>query len=562
MMTILRSRLPSRRCARTFPSVALILFGLSVLPAAAATTNAIRWWVSSADRKQQLAEQAPLEWRAGAGSPASRIAINPAITFQTMLGLGSSLEPTTCSNLWAMSAADRADTVERVVSSTAGIGMNLMRVCIGTPDFTGDPWYSYSDLPRGETDPELKHFSIEKDRAYILPVLKLARAKNPELLFFASPWSPPGWMKSNGTMIGGELLPRWYPAYADYFIKFIRAYEAEGIPIYAVTVQNEPGVDRAKEKNPKWHYPSCHWTGEQERDFIREHLGPALRRAGLKTKIWCYDHNYNAKTSGDDPGLDYPRTILRDPRAAAFVDGVAFHGYEGKPSAMTTFHAEFPNVPLHFTEGSVFGIGGAVDLIERLRNWVASYNAWVLMLDDHGKPNNGPFAASRATVALNTKTQKAEYLLDYHLYGQFMKFVTRGAVRVDSGESTRNFAHVAFRNREGQIVLVVANAESGEKLFELSCAGRTVSARLEGKSLRPFSGRNRQHFSVASGSLTRIPQLEWGDNRPRDGSAGFPACCIAGFQTCARLNLLSRHEWRTLCRLRSRRYSRLGNLRY
>ena len=165
-----------------------------------------------------------------------------------MLGLGSSLEPATCSNLWRMSAADRERTIERLVSPTTGIGMNLMRICIGTPDFTGDPWYSYNDLPPGETDPELKRFSIEKDRAYILPVLKLARQKNPDLLFFASPWSPPGWMKSTGTMIGGELLPQWYPAYAEYFVKFIHAYEAEGIPIYAVTIQNEPGVDRAKEK--------------------------------------------------------------------------------------------------------------------------------------------------------------------------------------------------------------------------------------------------------------------------------------------------------------------------
>ena len=390
MMIMNRSwRRPRHWSVGFFPGVTLVLFALSVAPAPA-VTNSIHWWVSSADRKQQLAEQPALKWRAGADAQGPRIEINPTVTFQTMLGLGSSLEPTTCSNLWAMSAADRADTIERVVSPSVGIGMNLMRVCIGTPDFTGDPWYSYNDLATGETDPELKRFSIEKDRAYILPVLKLARAKNPDLLFFASPWSPPGWMKRNGTMIGGELLPQWYAVYAEYFVKFIRAYEAEGVPIYAVTVQNEPGVDRAKEKNPKWHYPSCHWTGEQERDFIRDHLGPALRRAGLKTKIWCYDHNYNLKTTGADPGLDYPRAILRDAAAAAFVDGVAFHGYEGKPSAMSVFHEEFPKVPLHFSEGSVFGVEGAVDLIERLRNWATSYNAWVLMLDDHGKPQQRP----------------------------------------------------------------------------------------------------------------------------------------------------------------------------
>jgi glucosylceramidase len=303
---------------------------------AAATEVAppVRCWISTVDLKQQLAEQPPLMWQVAGHSSGNRIEVNPAETFQTMLGLGSSLEPSTCWNLSLMSASDRESTMERLVDRERGIGMNLMRICMGTPDFTGDRWYSYSDLAPGKTDPELKEFSIEKDRAYILPVLKLARQKNPNLLFFASPWSPPGWMKSTGTMIGGQLLPRWYPAYAEYFVRFIRAYEAEGIPICAVTIQNEPGVDRAKAKDPNWFYPSCHWTGEQERDFIRDHLGPAFRRAGLTTRIWCYDHNYNVRIRDDDPGIAYPRAILNDPQAAQFVSGAAFHGYAGKPDGI------------------------------------------------------------------------------------------------------------------------------------------------------------------------------------------------------------------------------------
>src|SRR5262249_48955285 len=148
-----------------------------------------------------------------------------------------------------------------------GINLNLMRICIGTSDFTGDPWYSYDDIPAGRTDPELSHFSIAKDRSYILPILKQAIKINPNLQLFASPWSPPGWMKTTGNMIGGGLLPKWYSAYAHYFVKFIKAYEAEGTPIYAVTVQNEPGVDR--EHQPKMRYPSCKWTAEEERDFIK-----------------------------------------------------------------------------------------------------------------------------------------------------------------------------------------------------------------------------------------------------------------------------------------------------
>ena len=457
----------------------LIVLATFQLPAATPVDS----WLTTADSRQTISPQPPLAFTNTPVATPDRVEIEDTTTFQTILGLGSSLEPTTCSNFWRMTVADREELMERVVNPERGIGMNLMRLCIGTPDFTGDPWYSYCDLPSGETDPELKHFSIERDRTYNLPVIQLARRKNADLLFVASPWSPPGWMKSNGTMIGGQLLPKWYSTYAKYFVRFIQAYETEGIPIYAVTIQNEPGVDRATENNPKWHYPSCRWTGEQERDFIRDHLGPTLRSAGLKTKIWCYDHNYNVKGNADDPGLAYPRAILQDPQAAAFVDGVAFHGYAGKPSGMSVFHDEFPKVPIHFTEGSVFGIKGAVELIERLRNSAASYNAWVLMLDDQGKPNNGPFAAKYATVALNTKTLKPEYLLDYHIYGQFMKFIPCGAVRVESRSVGEAPAQVAFRTADRNLILVAANPGASERRFDVHWRDQSYIGILPPKSV-------------------------------------------------------------------------------
>lgn len=479
-----RTPLPAR--GRLGGSIALLpaITALLGMPALAAA-GTLRWWVSSADLQHQLAEQPPLAWQTGAADEGPRLEVSPSVTFQTMLGLGSSLEPSTCSNLWRMTPADRERTMERLVSPTAGIGMNLMRLCIGTPDFTGDPWYSYNDLPAGASDPELKHFSIERDRAYILPVLKLARQKNPALLFFASPWSPPGWMKSTGTMIGGHLLPRWYPAYAEYFVKFIRAYEAEGIPIHAVTVQNEPGVDRAKERDPRWFYPSCHWTAEQERDFIRDHLGPGFRRHGLATRIWCYDHNYNEKPRGDDPGIAHPRAILRDAQAAQFVSGVAFHGYAGAPSGMSALHAEFPRVPLHFTEGSVFGLRGGVELVERLRHWAASYNAWVTLLDDRGKPNNGPFQASRTIITLDPQTRQPKEHFDYFLYGHFMKFIQRDAVRVGSEGGGRALAHVAFRNPDGTLVLVVVNPGGGQRAV-LALAQASAPLRLPARSVATF----------------------------------------------------------------------------
>lgn len=446
--------------------------------------DGVRSFVSSEDLSLRLAEQPLISWsKTPAPAGATAITVSKDKSFQTIFGLGASLEHTTCSNLFRMAPDERERAMDLLVSPTRGIGMNLMRVCMGTSDFAGEPWYSYSDLPAGQTDPELKGFSIAKDRAYILPCLKLALARNPELVFFASPWSPPGWMKTTGTMIGGELKREWYPAYAQYFVKFLQAYAAEGIEIAAVTVQNEPGVDRSKEKDPKWFYPSCHWTGAQERDFIRDHLGPALRRAGLKTRIWCYDHNYNLETKEDSAGLAHPRTILRDSAAARYVDGVGFHHYEGKAEGMTQFHSEFPDKPIHFTEGSVFSIWGAYDLVERLRNWATSYNAWVAILDDQGRPNNGPFPATKAILRFNSESGRVEEIFEYFNYGHFMKFVRRGAVRVDSVPSTQELSNVAFRNPDGTTVLVLGNTTGQARPFSVVAGDRAFTTTIPGKSV-------------------------------------------------------------------------------
>lgn len=464
-----------------FAAVPVILWSTAA-PSAAETV--IQTWVTTSDQKLALSPRPETVFRQGSrAAEGVRIEVNDQRSFQKILGLGSSLEPTTCWNFSRLPTSEKAALMDRIVDPQRGIGMSLMRITIGTPDFTGDPWYSYCDLPAGETDAELRRFSIERDRTYILPVIKLAREHRPDLRFFASPWSPPGWMKSTGSLIGGKLLREWYPAYARYFVRYVKAYEAEGIPIHAVTVQNEPGLDRSLEKDPRWHYPSCSWTGEDERDFIRDHLGPAFRDAGLKTEIWCHDHNYNEKPQPSDLGLESPRTVLRDPAAAAFVGGVAFHGYVGRPTAMTLFHEEFPGVPLHFTEGSVFGIRGGVELIERLENWASSYNAWVLLLDDHGKPNNGPFEAKFATVALKTATLETELLLQYHVYGQFMKFVEPGSVRIETRVTGAPPPRIAFRTPGGAIVLVAVNATPAEARYTVSWRGRAAELQLPPESV-------------------------------------------------------------------------------
>jgi O-glycosyl hydrolase len=437
-------------------------------------------WTTTVDLSRKL-DQDTQEFRDRAYRKLDTITIDDTKTFQTIVGLGSSLEPTTCYNLSLLPEEDRRKVIRNLVHPTRGIGMNLMRVCIGTPDFTGDEWYTYHD----ELDPDLNSFSIDRDKAYILPILKIALEENPDLKFYASPWSPPGWMTTTNNMIGGTLKPEYYDAYARYFVKFIRAYESEGIPIHAITIQNEPGVDRSKEEDPKWFYPSCRWNGEQERDFIVNHLGPQLEKEDIDTEIWCYDHNYNvgASSEGDDPGISYPRTILSDPNAAQYVDKVAFHGYVGSPRGMSTFHKEFPNTPVLFTEGSVFGTKGARKIIDLFQNSASSYNAWVTIIDENKGPNNGPFEASKTCITLDTKSLEVEYHFDYYMYGQFMHFIQSGARRIQCKSDIKNIYSVAFKNPDGTTVFIAVNTTPQDVTFSIDTNGQHAKVELEGNSI-------------------------------------------------------------------------------
>ena len=471
---------------------------IAISGAYAAPGEKVSVFVTSEDMKLTLTpgEPIPLVARAPDDSAHTVIEIDPSETGQKILGLGSSFEHTTCYNLFQLGPEKMAEALERLVDPEKGIGVNLMRICIGTPDFTGEPWYSYDDMPPGETDPELARFSIEKDRAYVLPVLKKALEINPDLLFYASPWSPPGWMTSTDDMIGGHLLPKFYDAYAAYFVKFIQTYAAEGVPIYAVTPQNEPGVNTRNYPTRDW-YPSCQWSlivdednfwpvdysamGVNERDFIRDHLGPAFDKAELRTEIWCYDHNIN--------NLWYPRNILKDPDAARYVDGTGFHGYAGSPDALKGFLAEFPDKPIYFTEGSAPGINGAMRIVSLLRNGCSSYNAWVVMIDYDGNPNNGPFRTKRTCIQPRRDGTGVDYHLSYYTYGQFMKLVQRGARRIQSSEGTRKLGNVAFENPGGEYVLVVVNSDRAGAALRVTCDGKLFEAEMPAKSMATFTWR-------------------------------------------------------------------------
>jgi len=413
---------------------------------------------------------------------------------QTVDGMGSSLEPSSCYNLSKLAPEERRKVLQSLFDPQIGLGMNLMRICIGTPDFTGDPWYTYHDLSPGEEDPAGKFFQIARDEAYILPVLREAMLVNPALRFFASPWSPPAWMKTPEILTGGRLQPRFYGAYATYLVQFLKAYAKAGIPVMAITVQNEPGVDREKAV-PRWRYPSCHWTAEAQRDFIRDHLGPALRQHHLTTEIWCYDHNYNEEPLTDNSqvfrpgnpsagGIRFPRTVLRDTGAAKYTAAIAFHGYVGKPQGMSVIQEEFPMVPVRFTEGSIFGLAGGVKLMDILKNRAISYNAWVTMLDQARRPNNGPFRASKTMVERDTLTNQVHYHFDYYLYGHFMRFLTPGSRIVKNHMETPKQLHLlSAKGADGRWVNVVINEANTVQEMLLERSGYQARLSLPGRSV-------------------------------------------------------------------------------
>lgn len=260
----------------------------------------VSWWISSEVFPAKLEEQKPLEWCSMFGCstrykeevPSEIIDVDKEVQYQEILGMGTSLEQATAYNMALLNESMFTRIIDSLVDPDAGLGFNLLRVCIGSSDFTRLPFYSYDD----DWDPHLNHFSIRPDEKLVLPLIlnTLSRARRWTMttsvssdgsadgpLVFASPWSPPGWMKSSGKLQGGTLKPEYHEAYAEYLVKFIRAYEMRGIPIYALTLQNEPLAD-------EWSYPTMRVEAADEADIARR-IGPMLEKAGLKTRLWLFD---------------------------------------------------------------------------------------------------------------------------------------------------------------------------------------------------------------------------------------------------------------------------------
>ena len=435
---------------------------------------------SSEELHETLEQKASLIFT-GVRGPQLTIAVNDAVQFQEIDGFGASL---TDSSAWLFSQklteAQRKETIEKLFDPVKGIGLSVLRQPMGASDFALAA-YSYDDVAAGETDPELKKFSIEHDRAYILPILREALAANPNLKIIASPWSPPAWMKTSDSMIQGALLPSAYAPYARYFVKYVQAYEAAGVPIFGITMANEP-------LNIPNDYPGIGMTAVEQTAFLRDHLGPAFREAGLKTKIMVFDHNWDL--------IDYSIRVLSDPKAAAFAAGTAIHCYGGSVTAQNEIHSRFPDKDIWLTEcsGGDWQTGKMLPqqvrlVISATRNWAKGVVLWNLALNQDHKPYLGGCSTCRGIVTVNDSATPTQVIptVDFTALSHASKFLVPGARRIESNTFDQgSLEDVAFRNPDGSIVLVVLNGSGGAIPFNIQWSGKFASYKLPGNAVATF----------------------------------------------------------------------------
>jgi glucosylceramidase len=452
---------------------------LVATPARAQKSRA-KLWLTTADRSALFQKQKQsYKFLAGADPQHSTIELFDKQALQSIDGFGFALTWGSAQHLCHMNAAKRKALLKELFGTNGNsIGISYLRVSIGASDLN-EYVYSYDDLPAGETDPELKKFSLKDDQKYVIPVLKQILAIRPDTTILGSPWSAPAWMKTNGNVKGGSLKPEFYQTYANYFVKYIQAMHAQGIRIDAITIQNEP----LNEKNT----PSMQMSASEQAAFLKNHLGPAFKAAGITTKILLYDHNCDLPS--------YPMEILSDPQATSFADGSAFHLYKGNISAMSQVHEAYPNKNLYFTEYMAVEktdkptlliakhVSGTV--IGAVRNWSRNVLLWNLAADSKFEPHtdNGgcPVCQGAVTIDGNEVTRN----LAYYTIAHFSKFVRPGSVRIDSS-SPEALANVAFQTPKHKIVLVVANTDSAARTFDIAYRGKFFEAKLDGGAVGTF----------------------------------------------------------------------------
>lgn len=473
-VTGVRAIMARRRCLGPVASLLLVI-GMSVSAA-----RAVDVWITTGDKTSLLKQQPDVLFEPGAGSGGSLISVVPTTTYQTVSGFGAAM---TDSSAWLlqnkMSAAQRDKLMRQLFSPTAGIGLNYLRVPMGASDFTASGFYTYNDSPSGGSDDAQAQFSVAHDDATIVPRLQQARQLNPALRLMASPWSAPAWMKTNNSLVGGSLAARWEASYARYLEKFVQAYQQRGLPIDAITLQNEPLNTSS--------YPTMSMSAAQQARIIANDLGPLFAADGIATKIVAYDHNWD--------NTSYPLQVLGDAAAGPFVAGSAFHAYAGSVTAQTTVHNAFPTKDIYFTE--ISGGNWAPNFGDNLvwysqniiigatRNWAKTALLWNLALDQNSNPHQNGCGDCRGVVTVNNSTGAVTFNEEFYVLGQVTKAVQPDAVRIGS-TTTSAINTVAFRNPDGSHVLLALNSNASATTLRLYENGRHLLYPIPGRSVATF----------------------------------------------------------------------------
>jgi glucosylceramidase len=428
----------------------------------------VSYWLTTPDKIALLQKQnVSLLFNAGTNQYPT-INADEAVAYQVMDGFGFSLTGGSAYLINKLPAANREALLKELFSSDSNsISISYLRISIGASDLSSSV-FSYDDLPEGQTDVNLAHFSLAADKTDLIPVLKSILQINPKIKILGSPWSPPVWMKSNKSSVGGSLLPEYYPVYSKYLVRYITEMKSEGIPIDAITIQNEP-------LNPN-NNPSLLMLASEQRDFIKNNLGPDFQSAAIATKIILYDHNC------DHP--EYATSILSDADAARYVNGSAFHLYAGNISALSQVHAAYPEKDVYFTEQWVGGPGNfAGDLkwhIQNLvvgatRNWSKNVLEWNLASDAAYNPHtNGGCTQCEGAITIDASITRN---VSYYIIAHASKFVPAGSVRIASNMPD-NLPNVAFKIPDGRIVLIVLNSGSSPQSFNIGFNGKLAATSL------------------------------------------------------------------------------------
>lgn len=450
-------------------------------------------WLTTGDQQHLLEPQQPIQWtktttEATHSKADHTITIDPSQTYQTMDGFGAAMTGSTTYLLDQLPQEQRERLLKELFTSE-GLNLDMVRHTIGASDYSvdasGEPSsYTYNDIESG-TDYNMDHFSIDKDQE-VVDMLRQVAVLKPDIKVLGTPWTAPAWLKYGEKTMNGWYLdynnPQVYEAYARYFVKYIQAYQAQGIPIYGMTLQNEPGLTTAN-------YPSMSMGAEEQAMFIRDYLGPAMQDAGLDTRIITYDHNW-------DQAVEFTGSVFGDEAAASYIDGSAFHCYEGDPSFMTEVHDRFPDKHIYFTECS--GGDWSPDFGENLgwqmsnlmigapRNWAQSVLLWNIALDPQGGPTNGGCGNCRGVVTIDPETGEVTRNVEYYALAHLSRYVRAGAVRVESTEERDELKNVAFRNPDGTMVLVAANTGNEDTIFRVVMEEESFQYTLPSQSAVTF----------------------------------------------------------------------------